>query len=145
MHTQLSVRRINTLDQELLSFTNAMRQLGSSIGLTTSARQIRSRLSEVRHLFRDNVTALVENKAPHHPQTERASSMPLSPGNSNRRVPRRKKTSHMRNASSLSYQFDSFPQKLKSLGDELVEFGRVRVSSSLQKSFTESIFFIVLG
>lgn len=58
-------RRVKILDQELLNFVNAVRQLGSSIGLTRSAKDIRRILGEVKTLFQDNADRLVENKFKH--------------------------------------------------------------------------------
>jgi hypothetical protein len=52
------VRQINALDKGLQEFQNAARQLGSSIGLLSSAYWLRQRLFVVLHLFRENAESL---------------------------------------------------------------------------------------
>jgi len=51
-------RQINALDKGLQEFQNAVRQLGSSIGLLSSAYRLRQRLFVVLHLFRENAESL---------------------------------------------------------------------------------------
>lgn len=51
-------RQVNALDKGLQQFQNAARQLGSSIGLLSSAYQLRQRLIVVLHLFRENAQSL---------------------------------------------------------------------------------------
>ncbi len=51
-------RQINALDKGLQEFQNASRQLGSSIGLLSSAYGLRQRLFVVLHLFRENAESL---------------------------------------------------------------------------------------
>ena len=51
-------RQINALDKGLQAFQNAARQLGSSIGLLSSAYRLRQRLFVVLHLFRQNAESL---------------------------------------------------------------------------------------
>lgn len=117
-------RRISTLDQELLSFTNAVRQLGSSIGLTRSAGEIRKRLEDVKILFRGNLERLVDGYAT---TNELHDSTRLQEGTLGKRPPRRRKTSHMRAPSSGVLDVDLLPSKLSHLAEELVDFRRVRV------------------
>lgn len=112
------------MDEELLSFTNAVRQLGSSIGLTRSAGEIRKRLEDVKTLFRGNLEHLVDrymSTSEHHDAT-RPREWSFA-----KRVPRRKKTSHMRVPSASSLDIDALPSKLSHLAEELVDFSRVCV------------------
>ena len=51
-------RQINALDKGLQEFQNASRQLGSSVGLLSSAYCLRQRLFVVLHLFRENAESL---------------------------------------------------------------------------------------
>jgi hypothetical protein len=51
-------RQVNALDKGLQEFQNAARQLGSSIGLLSSAYRLRQRLFVVLHLFRGNAEFL---------------------------------------------------------------------------------------
>ncbi|KAF8342880.1 uncharacterized protein EI90DRAFT_2964705 [Cantharellus anzutake] len=50
--------RFHRLDKELQSFINAVRQLGSSVGLLSSAYHLRARLTQLLHLFRENAAEL---------------------------------------------------------------------------------------
>ncbi|KAG1834776.1 WD40-repeat-containing domain protein [Suillus variegatus] len=51
-------KRINSLDKELRNFGNAARQLGSSVGILSSAFRLRERLAQILFLFRDNAADL---------------------------------------------------------------------------------------
>ncbi|KAG2156855.1 WD40-repeat-containing domain protein [Suillus bovinus] len=55
-------KRINSLDKELRNFGNAARQLGSSVGILSSAFRLRERLAQVLFLFRDNAADLFPRK-----------------------------------------------------------------------------------
>lgn len=77
-----STRRVNNLDTEvrlyhspsrtyilshipqLRNFSNAARQLGSSVGILSSAYHLRERLAHLLHLFRDNAADLFPRKVP---------------------------------------------------------------------------------
>ena len=113
-------------------FINAVRQLGSSIGLTTSAKAIRSSLGDVRTLFQENVDRLVGNNSNQTTQ-ERKASIPLSGGP--RRAPRRRRTSHTRYPSNVIMDVDQIPGKLYQLANELEKFGRVRFLRQCVQSF----------
>lgn len=52
------LRRIRQVDTELFNFENAVRSLGSSAGLICSASDLRARLQQVLHLFRENAADL---------------------------------------------------------------------------------------
>ncbi|KAG0696113.1 hypothetical protein DFH29DRAFT_1004842 [Suillus ampliporus] len=55
-------QRINSLDKELRNFANASRQLGSSVGILSSAFRLRERLAQILFLFRDNAADLFPRK-----------------------------------------------------------------------------------
>ncbi|KDQ13401.1 hypothetical protein BOTBODRAFT_66862 [Botryobasidium botryosum FD-172 SS1] len=51
-------KRVKGLDKQLQSFSNAVRQLGSSVGLLSSAYHLRKRLNDTLHRFRENAAEL---------------------------------------------------------------------------------------
>ncbi|KAI6029590.1 hypothetical protein BKA83DRAFT_4220783, partial [Pisolithus microcarpus] len=55
-------RRINNLDQELRNFANAARQLGSSVGILSTAFRLRECLANILFLFRENAADLFPKK-----------------------------------------------------------------------------------
>ncbi|OJA11366.1 hypothetical protein AZE42_05152 [Rhizopogon vesiculosus] len=55
-------KRINSLDKELRNFANAARQLGSSVGILSSAFRLRERLIQILFIFRDNAADLFPRK-----------------------------------------------------------------------------------
>ncbi|KAN0131940.1 WD40 repeat-like protein [Lactarius tabidus] len=63
-------RRVNNLDKELRNFSNAARQLGSSVGILSSAFHLRERLAQITWLFRENAADLFPRKVSHQSTTE---------------------------------------------------------------------------
>ncbi|KAI6043946.1 WD40-repeat-containing domain protein [Pisolithus marmoratus] len=61
-------RRINNLDQELRNFANAARQLGSSIGILSTAFRLRECLANILFLFRENAADLFPRKVARQPK-----------------------------------------------------------------------------
>lgn len=61
-------RRINNLDQELRNFANAARQLGSSVGILSTAFRLRECLANILFLFRENAADLFPRKVPRQPK-----------------------------------------------------------------------------
>ncbi|KAF8141847.1 WD40-repeat-containing domain protein [Boletus edulis] len=61
-------RRIENLDKELRGFANAARQLGSSVGILSSAFKLRERLTKVLFLFRENAANLHPRKIARQPR-----------------------------------------------------------------------------
>ncbi|KAH7927942.1 WD40 repeat-like protein [Leucogyrophana mollusca] len=55
-------KRMDCLDKELRNFANAARQLGSSVGILSSAFRLRERLTKVLFLFRENAATLFPRK-----------------------------------------------------------------------------------
>ncbi|KAF9051401.1 hypothetical protein BJ165DRAFT_1448497 [Panaeolus papilionaceus] len=58
-------RRINNLDKELRNFSNAARQLGSSVAIVSSAFHLRERLARVLFLYHENAADLFPRKVQH--------------------------------------------------------------------------------
>ncbi|KZV92646.1 WD40 repeat-like protein [Exidia glandulosa HHB12029] len=54
--------RVKDLDRELQTFSNAVTQLGSSVGLLSSSFALRQRLTRILHLVRDNAAELFPRK-----------------------------------------------------------------------------------
>ncbi|KAF8835950.1 WD40 repeat-like protein [Paxillus ammoniavirescens] len=61
-------KRVDNLDKELRSFANAARQLGSSVGILSSAFKLRERLTKILFLFRENAANLYPRKIPRQPR-----------------------------------------------------------------------------
>ncbi|TCD66908.1 hypothetical protein EIP91_000747 [Steccherinum ochraceum] len=61
-------RRITNLDRELRNFANAARQLGSSVGILSSAFHLRERLAQILFLFRENAADLFPRKITREPR-----------------------------------------------------------------------------
>ncbi|CAE7180293.1 unnamed protein product [Rhizoctonia solani] len=59
-------KRIRNLDLKLQAFANAVRQLGSSVGLLNAAYHLRTRLRQIQHFFRENAAELFD-AIPHAP------------------------------------------------------------------------------
>ncbi|KAF9233428.1 hypothetical protein BU15DRAFT_53925 [Melanogaster broomeanus] len=55
-------KRIDNLDKELRNFANAARQLGSSVGILSTAFRLRERIARVLFLFRENAADLFPRK-----------------------------------------------------------------------------------
>ena len=53
-----------SLDKELRNFSNAARQLGSSVGILSSSFHLRERLTFIGYLFRENAADLFPRKIP---------------------------------------------------------------------------------
>ncbi|KAF9225897.1 hypothetical protein BS17DRAFT_777834 [Gyrodon lividus] len=61
-------KRINNFDKELRNFANAARQLGSSVGILSTAFRLRERLTRVLFLFRENAADLFPRKVARQPR-----------------------------------------------------------------------------
>ncbi|CAE6461644.1 unnamed protein product, partial [Rhizoctonia solani] len=59
-------KRIRSLDLKLQAFANAVRQLGSSVGLLNAAYHLRARLRQIQYFFRENAAELFD-AIPHAP------------------------------------------------------------------------------
>ncbi|KAL4062342.1 hypothetical protein J3A83DRAFT_4110084 [Scleroderma citrinum] len=59
-------KRVENLDKELRNFANAARQLGSSVGILSSAFKLRERLTKILFLFRENAASLFPRRITRH-------------------------------------------------------------------------------
>ncbi|CAE6405826.1 unnamed protein product [Rhizoctonia solani] len=59
-------KRIRSLDLKLQAFANAVRQLGSSVGLLNAAYNLRARLRQIQYFFQENAAELFD-AIPHAP------------------------------------------------------------------------------
>ncbi|KAG8757024.1 hypothetical protein FRC11_004834 [Ceratobasidium sp. 423] len=63
---QVFDKRIRSLDLKLQAFANAVRQLGSNVGLLSAAYRLRARLGQIQYFFRENAAELFD-AVPHAP------------------------------------------------------------------------------
>lgn len=109
-------RRIRQVDEQLLTFGNAVRPLGSSVGLISSSYNLRARLQQILHLFRENASEAFPNKVKKEP------AEPLQPLSS------RKKRAKFRNGgvqprlTRMTSDLEEFPLQFKLLAKDLVTF-----------------------
>ncbi|KIJ65300.1 hypothetical protein HYDPIDRAFT_28014 [Hydnomerulius pinastri MD-312] len=61
-------KRVDQLDKELRNFANAARQLGSSVGILSSAFKLRERLTKIQFLFRENAASLFPRRINRQPR-----------------------------------------------------------------------------
>ncbi|KIJ59080.1 hypothetical protein HYDPIDRAFT_190627 [Hydnomerulius pinastri MD-312] len=61
-------KRVENFDKELRNFANASRQLGSSVGILSSAFTLRERLSKILFLFRENAASLFPRRILRQPR-----------------------------------------------------------------------------
>ncbi|KAI0701045.1 WD40 repeat-like protein [Cytidiella melzeri] len=109
-------RRIINLDRELRNFSNAARQLGSSVGILSSSFHLRKRLAQILHLFRENAADLFPRKVQ---RREQETVM-----NSAVRPRRKAKVPPHTTSPSVMDDIDAedFPDQLESLSHEMVNF-----------------------
>ncbi|KAG8992062.1 hypothetical protein FRB94_013394 [Tulasnella sp. JGI-2019a] len=115
-------KRIRQVDAELLNFGNAVRPLGSSVGLINSAYNLRTRLQQILHLFRENASEIFPEKVKKMP------AEPIQPLSSrkkskNRRTARHQPTQTFRpNVQDLTSDLEHFPEQFQLLAKDLVTF-----------------------
>ncbi|KAF9244203.1 WD40-repeat-containing domain protein [Melanogaster broomeanus] len=61
-------RRVEILNKELRDFANSSHQLGSSVGIVSSASRLQERLAKIMFLFRENAASLFPRKISRNPQ-----------------------------------------------------------------------------
>ena len=111
-------KRIGQVDTELQNFANAVRPLGSSVGLISSSYNLRARLQQVLYLFRENASNTFKDKVTSDPPE------PLRPFSSRKKSKtRRQRPTHtLRPNAPLEKDLESFPQQLELLSKDLVSF-----------------------
>jgi len=110
--------RIHKLDLKLQSFTNAVRQLGSSVGLLNAAYHLRARLTQIQYLFRENAAEQFDDVT-HGP------NLGTKPYSSRRRAKARRSRnpSHMTRPTKLwTSEIEELPAEMEALAKDLHEF-----------------------
>ncbi|KAG8884759.1 hypothetical protein FRB97_003279 [Tulasnella sp. 331] len=116
-------KRIRQVDTELLNFGNAVRPLGSSVGLISSAYNLRTRLQQILHLFRENASEIFPEKIKKQPADL---ILPLSSRKKSRsrRTARHRPTQTLRPTvgKGLTSDLEDFPEQFQFLAKDLVSF-----------------------
>lgn len=113
-------KRINSLDKELRNFGNAARQLGSSVGILSSAFRLRERLAQILFLFRDNAADLFPRKI-----SRQQREFLVNPNLMDRkRKARRRKSMPGRVPANVedSLDLESLPEQFESFASALMTF-----------------------
>lgn len=109
-------RRVRQVDEQLLTFGNAVRPLGSSVGLISSSYNLRARFQQILHLFRENASDVFPNKIKKEP-TE-----PLKPLSSRKKRKIVNKMAARPRAGELVSNLETFPEQFELLAHDLVTF-----------------------
>ncbi|KAG8707654.1 hypothetical protein FRC09_001682, partial [Ceratobasidium sp. 395] len=110
--------RIHRLDLKLQSFTNAVRQLGSSVGLLNAAYHLRARLTQIQYLFRENAAEQFDDVA-------HGLNLGTKPYSSRRRAKARKSKlmAHLARPNiPWTSEIEDLPREMESLAKDLHEF-----------------------
>ncbi|CAE6402885.1 unnamed protein product [Rhizoctonia solani] len=112
-------RSIGLLDLKLQSFANAIRQLGSSVGLLDSTTCIQERLPQILRLFRENASRLFKTGVVmQDPDAQAHTSQRYERRSDSWRETRRQSLA----LSAGSLNTNTFPSQLKSLATDLITF-----------------------
>jgi WD repeat-containing protein 26 len=112
-------KRIGQVDTELQNFANAVRPLGSSVGLISSAYHLRARLQQVLFLFRENAANTFKEKV----SSDRPE--PIKPFSSRKKSKKRRlrATHHtLRPRAPLESDLEKFPEQFELLAKDLLSF-----------------------
>jgi WD40 repeat protein len=110
-------RRIDNLDKELRNFANAARQLGSSVGILSSAFRLRERLTKLLFLFRENAATLFPRKILRQPRETL-----VNPNLMDRRRTWRGQQPPLRPIHDDGLDPESFPGQFASFAEDVVTF-----------------------
>ncbi|CAE6415966.1 unnamed protein product [Rhizoctonia solani] len=109
-------KRIRSLDLKLQGFANAVRQLGSSVGLLNAAYHLRARLRQIQYFFRENAAELFD-------------AVPHMPNDGNRPYSARKRGKVRRNIAvgpehtkPWSTEIEDLPDEMEKLAEDLDAF-----------------------
>ncbi|KIO21825.1 hypothetical protein M407DRAFT_28592 [Tulasnella calospora MUT 4182] len=112
-------KRVRQVDKQLLTLGNAVRPLGSSVGLLCSSYNLRARLQRILHLFRENASEGFPNKikkeSPGLPQ-------PLSP--QKKRAKRRRSLAVQHRLTHFTPDLKELPLEFELLAKDLATFLR---------------------
>ncbi|KAG6332928.1 hypothetical protein ID866_6161 [Astraeus odoratus] len=130
-------KQVENLDIELCNFANAARQLGSSVGILSSAFRLRERFTNIVFLFRENASSLFPRRIARHPR-----EVLLNPDlidNDTRRAGWRRTRPLAEDSlpvETLPFQFESLATDVKNFLDclnEFPEFTDVAVNQSMKE------------
>ncbi|THH12742.1 hypothetical protein EW146_g7414 [Bondarzewia mesenterica] len=112
-------RHIDNLDKELRNFSNAARQLGSSVGILSSAFGLRQRLTQISYLFRENAADLFPRKVSRQKDTVVSNT-----GHTlSKRSRKSKPPPHVRRPMVFGeLDPEDFPKQIKELAQDVVTF-----------------------
>ncbi|KAH0836398.1 WD40-repeat-containing domain protein [Lanmaoa asiatica] len=108
-------RRVETLDKQLRDFENASRELGSSVGIVSSAFGLQERLAKILFLFRENAACVYPRKITRKPQ-----DTILNPNVMERREDWRRRSTIPQSQDNL--EPDMLPHQLESLAGDVWAF-----------------------
>lgn len=119
---------MNNLDRELRNFANATRQLGSSVGILSSAFHLRERIVQVLFLFQENAADLFRRvRRPTQDQLQeqknRTEESSAAPGERNRRL--LKRLPHVARPSlpkDKTLDVEDFPEQLEEFAKDIKTF-----------------------
>jgi hypothetical protein len=101
-----------------MNFSNAARQLASSVGILSSAFRLRERLAQILFLFRENAADLFPRKVPRQPRADAL----VNP--TRRRKTRKPPPNVRRPIVDESLDPESFPEQLSSFAADVTTFLR---------------------
>ncbi|KAG8919921.1 hypothetical protein FRC00_010734 [Tulasnella sp. 408] len=109
-------KRVRQVDEQLLTFGNAVRPLGSSVGLISSSYNLRARLQQVLHLFRENASEAFPNKIKKEP------AEPLQPLSSRKKRAKLRRAELQPRLGQMTSDLEKFPEEFEHLARDLVTF-----------------------
>ncbi|KIO23073.1 hypothetical protein M407DRAFT_215440 [Tulasnella calospora MUT 4182] len=109
-------KRVRQVDEQLLTFGNAVRPLGSSVGLISSSYNLRDRLQQILHLFRENASEAFPNKIKKEPVE------PLQPLSSRKKRGKLRRLAGQPRSTRLTSDLEDFPRQFELLAKDLVTF-----------------------
>lgn len=107
-------RRAHQVDEQLLNFGNAVRPLGSSVGLIASSYTVRVRLQQILHLLRENASEAFPNKIQKEP------AAPPKPAFFQRTKLR--DPTHQQPLARITSDLEETPLQFELLARDLIEF-----------------------
>lgn len=124
-------KRINNLDRELRNFANATRQLGSSVGILSSAFHLRERIVQVLFLFRENAADLFPTRV-HKQSVDQLVDQKHRTEESSGATGKRKRNFHNRKlphiarptipTGSKELTVEDFPEQLEAFANDIKSF-----------------------
>ncbi|KAF8591362.1 WD40 repeat-like protein [Ramaria rubella] len=117
-------RCVQQLDKELQNFANAVRQLGSSVGILSSSFHLRQRLAQILFLFRENAADLFPRKVQreHHHELNKLHSVKSRIRQSQSRRKGSKTPTVARPTVQNDLKPGDFPEELELLAHDVTTF-----------------------